>query len=94
MSDDSTPAESPAGGEAKVHLSGRVERQRLAAGTKSDHMGMVLLTPEGGRHVLRLRGGNPFKEPALEALAGRTVTLCGQLRENFFLLDNPLEAAD
>ena len=94
MSDDSTRAEFPAGGGAKVRLIGRVERQRLAAGTKSDHMGMVLLTPEGDRHVLRLRGGNPFKEPALEALNGRTVTLCGQLRENFFLLDNPLEAAD
>ena len=39
MSDDSTRAEFPAGGGAKVRLIGRVERQRLAAGTKSDHMG-------------------------------------------------------
>lgn len=77
-----------------MRLSGRVERQRLAQGTKSEHSGMVLLTPQGDRHVLRLRGGNPFKESALEALEGQYVTLRGQLRENYFLLENPPEIAD
>jgi hypothetical protein len=94
MSGDSTRAEPTADGPARVCVRGRVERQRLATGTKSEHLGMVLVTPGGERHVLRLRGGNPFREPALEALDGRTVTLCGQLRENFFLLDRPLDVAD
>lgn len=81
MSEDSTRAE------PLEQLTGRVERQRLAAGSKSDHMGVVLITPQGVRHVLRLRGGNPFREPALEALVGQVVTLKGRVRENFFLLD-------
>jgi len=94
MSEDSIRVEPSDGHGASLRLSGRVERQRLALGTKSEHMGMVLLTPAGGRHVLRLRGGNPFKDPVLEALEGQYVTLRGQLRENFFLVDNPPEVAD
>ena len=94
MCGDFTRAETPDGEPTRVCLRGRVERQRLAGGTKSEHMGVVLHTPEGDQHVLRLRGGNPFKEPLLEALAGRTVTLCGQLHENFFLLDNPPQLID
>lgn len=89
MSDDFTRVEPAPKGTEPIRLTGRVERQRLAAGSKSDHLGMVLVTAQGERHVLRLLGGNPFREPALEALAGRTVTLTGHLRENFFLLDNP-----
>jgi hypothetical protein len=89
MSGDSTRVEPAPSAGKPVHLTGRVERQRLAAGSKSDHLGMVLVTSQGERHVLRLLGGNPFREPALEALEGRTVTLSGHLRESFFLLDNP-----
>lgn len=94
MSDDSTRAEPMASGAEPIHLTGRVERQRLAAGSKSDHLGMVLVTAHGERHVLRLLGGNPFREPALDALEGRTVTLSGRLRENFFLLDSPPDVVD
>jgi hypothetical protein len=94
MSDDSTRAEPAPSADAPIRLTGRVERQRLAVGSKSEHLGMVLITPQGDRHVLRLRGGNPFREPALEALVGRTVTLNGHLRENFFLLNNPPDVSE
>lgn len=92
MCADSTPAEPPDPDKpGHVRLSGRVERQRLAAGSKSDHLGMVLVTPSGERHVLRRVGGHPLRDPVLEALEGRTLTLSGQLRENFFLLDDAPE---
>lgn len=92
MSDDSTRAELAA--EPLVQLTGRVERQRLAAGSKSDHLGMVLVTSNGDRHVLRLRGGHPFREPALEALEGQTLSLEGLVRENYFLLLSPPKPQD
>lgn len=89
MCGDSTPADAGTPAEPLVRLTGRIERQRLYAGSKSDHQGMVLVTAEGHRHVLRLRGGNPFREPALEALEGCTLSLEGLLRENHFLLLTP-----
>jgi hypothetical protein len=89
MCGDSTRADAPAPAEPLVRLTGRVERQRLAAGSKSDHLGMVLVTAKGERHVLRLRGGHPLREPALEALEGRTLSLEGLVRENYFLLLQP-----
>jgi hypothetical protein len=69
-----------------VSLTGRVLRQRLAAGTKSEHHGMVLVTDDGQRHVLRRVGGNPFRDEALEALDGQRVTLRGRAMERFFLV--------
>ena len=46
---------------------GKVIRQRLATGSKSEHQAVVLLTPDGPLK-LRRPGGNPFVDPELEQL--------------------------
>lgn len=83
MCADSTRAE-PSDAATFMKLSGRIERHRLAAGTKSEHEGLVLRTPDGTLHRLRRRGGNPFRDPALEALEGKDVRLNGELRDGVF----------
>lgn len=75
MSEDSTADD----GASNVSLSGRVERQLLAAGTKSEHRGLVLCTEDGIRYRLRRRAGNPFQDPVLAQLEGQQVTLHGQV---------------
>jgi hypothetical protein len=83
MSAASTPADST----GRITLTGRIESRLLAAGSKSEHQGVVLVAADGRAHALRRAGGNPFRDPALEALVGRSVTLSGQWRDTFFLVE-------
>lgn len=80
MSDASTAGDGP------VSLTGRVERQLLHAGTKSEHRGLVLVTDDGRRLRLRRRGGNPFQDEVLARLEGQAVTLTGQLQDDVLWL--------
>lgn len=76
MSADSTAGD---GAASNVALRGKVERQLLAPGTKSEHSGLVLCAEDGTRYRLRRRAGNPFQDPVLAPLEGRHVTLHGQV---------------
>ena len=58
----------------------------LYAGTKSEHEGIVLMTPEG-EFKLRRRGGNPFRDDVLEALEGREIDGEGIVRDDKFIMD-------
>ncbi len=58
---------------------GRVERRQVGRGSKSEHRAVVLIT-EGAEYVLRRRGGNAFRDPALDALVGRTMEFQGEPR--------------
>ncbi|MFM2059055.1 MAG: hypothetical protein RLY71_3440 [Pseudomonadota bacterium] len=73
MSADSTPADA-----APTRLEGRVERRLLGAGTKSEHVGVVLVTDAGEVWKLRRIGGNPFRDPVLDALEGARVEIDGR----------------
>ena len=59
---------------------GRVDRRAVAAGSKSEHDAVVLVTDDGRELILRRLGGNPFADPELDALVGKTVRCTGELR--------------
>jgi hypothetical protein len=61
-------------------LRGRVERRRVARGTKSEREAVVLVT-NAGAYVLRQRGGHAFEDPALDALVGRELEFDGELHD-------------
>jgi len=69
-----------------MRLYGRVIKKMLYAGTKSEHEGIVLMTPEG-EFKLRRRGGNPFRDDVLEALEGREIDGEGIVRDDKFIMD-------
>lgn len=68
-----------------MKLRGLVKKRTLYAGTKSEHEGLVLLTPEG-EFKLRRQGGNPFWDEALAELEGKEIEGEGVLRGNQFIL--------
>jgi len=59
---------------------GNVVRERLSAGSKSEHQAIVLVTEAGERFKLRRRGGNPFQDPTLDPLEGKRIECEGILR--------------
>jgi len=59
-----------------MEMRGKVSRQIIAAGTKSEHEGVVLETDEGS-YILRREEGEPFGDPALDALVGRQILARG-----------------
>lgn len=56
-----------------MKVRGKVVRRRFGAGSKSDHVGVVLETDDGASYLLRRRGGNPFEDVGLEALVGKRI---------------------
>lgn len=74
-------------GSDRVTLEGRVARQLVARGSKSERHAMVLVLPDGTQHLLRRAGGNAMRDPYFEAMEGQAVRLTGRLRPGFFLVD-------
>jgi hypothetical protein len=56
---------------------GKVIRKPFATGSKSEH-DAVLLKTDSNEYVLRRPGGNPFKDPVLEKLVGKTIQCSGE----------------
>jgi hypothetical protein len=69
-----------------ARLRGRVACERLSAGSKSDRVGTLLALPDGRRIPLRRAGGNPFRDPELEALEGQVLIVEGEDRTSYFLV--------
>ena len=67
-------------------VTGTVEQSRIAAGSKSEHVGIVLRTSEGNEYVLRRMGGNAFRDPVLEKLVGETITGTGLVAGNSYIM--------
>jgi hypothetical protein len=61
-----------------MHFQGTVARHPFAAGSKSEHEAIVLLTPDGPLK-LRRPGGNPFRDPELERLVGQEIAGEGEI---------------
>ena len=69
-------------------ITGTVTRANLAPASKSEHVGVVLRTPEGNEYVLRRAGGNAFRDEVLEDLVGKTITGSGTLAGQTLILDS------
>jgi hypothetical protein len=67
--------------------SGRVTVQRVASGSKSERDAVVLDT-DGHNYILRRQGGNPFRDPALERLVGKTVAVTGKVTGNTLIMSD------
>jgi hypothetical protein len=63
-------------GAKKTHT-GVVRRQLVNKGSKSEHNAVVLDCGDGHPVPLRVKGGNPFHDPALDPFVGMRVTLEG-----------------
>jgi hypothetical protein len=70
-----------------VRRRGRVVKRTYARGTKSERPAVLLVT-EKDELVLRRRGGNPFHDPAVEALVGREIEADGQLHGATLIMEN------
>jgi hypothetical protein len=81
VGDDMQPAQIGA------HLSGKVVKRRYGAGSKSDHMAVMLETPDGMFRLARM-GGNPFSDPELNKLVGHQIDGVGNVSRNQFTLTN------
>jgi hypothetical protein len=68
-----------------MRYSGKVVRQPFAAGSKSEHQAVVLMTREGALK-LRRAGGNPFHDPELEKLVGNDIVAEGELHQRQLLI--------
>jgi hypothetical protein len=74
-------------GTERVTISGNVKRQRIAAGSKSDRVGVVLDDGAGQTYALRRAGGNPFSDAAIDELVGKTITGTGIVADGHFIMD-------
>ena len=74
-----------------MKLKGRVTKKLFGEGSKSEHEAIMLVTKEG-EYVLRRRSGNPFSDPELEALVGKSITCEGDVTDYLVLMDKWTEA--
>jgi hypothetical protein len=70
----------------KQKVTGMVTRARVAPSSKSEHVAVVLRTPEGSEYVLRRVGGNAFRDEVLEDLVGKTITGSGSVSGQILIL--------
>lgn len=71
---------------------GTVIRKTFAKGSKSEHQAVYLVTADE-KYVLRRRGGNPFNDPELQNLVGKTIRCTGTVSE-YMLLISEWEVVD
>ena len=68
-----------------VELTGKVVVKSFGAGSKSEHDAVYLET-DTASYVLRKVGGNPFHDPSLQKLKGKTITAKGIISNYLFLV--------
>lgn len=64
---------------------GRVVRKTFGRGSKSEHEAVTLVT-DCGEFRLRRAGGNPFVDPVLERLLGKTIECEGVPRDDTLVM--------
>jgi hypothetical protein len=72
----------------RATITGKISRRRIAAGSKSDRVGVVLDAGAGHVYALRRAGGNPFSDAALDKLVGKTITGTGIVSGRRFIMDS------
>jgi hypothetical protein len=71
---------------ANRSISGTVALAKIAPGSKSERVGIVLRTASGEEFALRRLGGNAFQDDALDKLVGTRITARGRLLDNAFII--------
>ena len=64
-----------------MKLRGRVIKKAYAAGSKSGHKAVFLQSPKGDFKI-QLPDANPFSDPRLNALVGKSISATGDLDPN------------
>jgi hypothetical protein len=70
-----------------MRLTGKVIRKPFATGTKSERPGIYLVSP-AGEYLMRRRGGNPFRDPELEALVEHDVRVEGTIHDYLLIVSS------
>jgi hypothetical protein len=68
---------------------GTVTRRRYAPGSKSEHDAVMIVTDDG-EYRLRRKGGNPFRDPALERFIGKRIEAKGVIAGPSFIVDGEI----
>lgn len=66
---------------------GKVILKTFAKGSKSEHLAVYLETADK-KYVLRRRGGNPFYDPELQNIVGKTIRCTGTVSEYMLLISD------
>lgn len=74
-------------GYTPIEVDGQVIKHLTAKGSKSERNAVYLETDKGS-YVLRRRGGNPFFDPVLEKLVGKTIHCKGILTEYTLIMSD------
>jgi hypothetical protein len=75
-------------------ITGRVIKHLAAKGSKSERQAVFLETDNEGSFLLRRRGGNPFFDPILQKLVGKTIHCKGILTEHTLIISDWAEIKD
>lgn len=70
-----------------MEISGIVIKETFGKGSKSERDAVMLDTGDS-RFVLRRQTGNPFSDPVLDRLVGKTIRCEGNLTGYTFILTN------
>jgi hypothetical protein len=70
-----------------MKIEGNVVRQRVNAGSKSEHDALVLQSALGDFRLQRA-GGNPFWDDQLAGLEGKRIAVEGTVRDNVLILSS------
>lgn len=62
-----------------MEFEGQVVKKPFGAGSKSERDAVYLVAGSGEQYVLRRRGGNPFQDPELDKLVGKSIAAEGLL---------------
>jgi hypothetical protein len=69
-----------------------VVKRPFAVGSKSERDAIMLVT-DAGQYVLRRQGGNPFVDPVLDGLVGKTIDGEGIVHGHTFIMSQWTEHA-
>ena len=68
-----------------MEISGTVVKEPFGTGSKSERAAVVLDTGDA-KYVLRRDGGNPFADPVLDGLVGKSISCKGNLTGYTFIM--------
>jgi hypothetical protein len=68
-----------------AQFTGQVVKSRFAVGSKSERLGVFLVT-RGRKYLLRQMGGTPYGDPEIEKLVGKKIRATGEVDDYLLLL--------
>ena len=68
-----------------ISLKGNVVKKPFGTGSKSEHEAICIETKSGDSYKLKRMGGNPFSDPVLQKLVGKTIEANGIIDDYVFI---------